>query len=316
MKILKIILCNLFILIILFFILEYSSANKWWGGEEQKYNFMRNYMNVIFHSIDVDTYFNKILNGENVGNTLTPSFRKDWNVNSKLKPIIFMGCSFTYGDGLSEEETISAKFAKLTNRPVFNRAGRGWGLDQYLYLSRRNDFYEKIPEPEYIIYVYISDHINRISRFKIEPISLDFKPKYKLKNDKLIEMKPKFYDRFLFVEEYQGLYNYKYNKIIENELIEKYFTEAQKEFKKHWPNSKLVILLFPIWHNKGPLDKSFIWNDLRKKGFIVIDLTKYTNYQTDFTSDKYLIDRWHPRAEVWDIFLPEVLNELKIKKKK
>ena len=319
MKITKIILLNIFIILIVFLSLEYYMACKWadkrcWGGV--KYNFIKDYKNILFHSMDVDTYFDKMLNGEHVENTFSPAFRQDWNVNSKLKPILFMGCSFTYGDNLPEEETISAKTAKLTGRPVYNRAGRGWGLDQYLYLSRRNDFYTKIPEPEYIIYIYMCDHINRISKFKIQPISYEFQPKYKLKNNKLVEMKPKFYDRFLFVQVFQYRYNYIIKKITENELIEKYFTEAQAEFKKHWPNSKLVILLFPIVHNKGPLDKSFIWNDLRKKGFIVIDLTKYTNYQTDFTSDEYLIDGWHPNAKVWDIFLPEVLNELNIKKKK
>ncbi len=308
MKLIGVIILNILIILTVFFSVEYYTACNWGG----KYNFIKNYKNILLHSMDVDTYFDKMLNGEVLGNAFSPSFRKDQNTNSKLKPILFMGCSFTYGDGLSEDETVSAKTAKLTGRPVYNRAGKGFGLDQYLYLSKRNDFYTKIPEPEYIIYVYIYDHVNRISKFKIHPLWLDFQPRYKLKNNKLVEMKPKFYDRFLFVEVFQYNYNYRTHKITENELVEKYFTEAQTEFKKHWPNSKLVILLYPLEHSKGPLDSSLIWNDLREKGFTVIDLTELENYKLDFNADEYVVDGYHPNGKIWDLILPKILKKLGI----
>ena len=242
----------------------------------------------------------------------TNKLRKPVGLKYKRKPILLMGCSFAYGYNLKENENLGYRLSELLKRPVYNRGGSGWGLDQYLYLSRRNDFYTKIPAPEYIIYIYMADHLNRISRFKLQPLCIEFKPKYKLKNDKLIEIKPKFYDRFFFVENYQFHYNYKKKVITENALIEKYFTEVQAEFKKHWPDAKLVILLYPICNDKGPLDNSFIWDDLRKKGFIVIDLTKLENYKLDFDTDEYSLDGFHPNSKIWDLILPKILKELGI----
>ena len=65
-----------------------------------------------------------------------------------------MGGSDTWGQELSENETISAQFANITKRPTYNRAGNGWGPAQLLYQLRNKKIYEQIIEPEYIIYTF------------------------------------------------------------------------------------------------------------------------------------------------------------------
>ena len=88
------------------------------------------YFNVILNTISVDKYYSCLYSKQFVPGAFTQEFRPDENVNSDKPPVLFMGCSFTWGDGLEKNETISSQFAKLIDRPTYNRAGMGWGLAQ------------------------------------------------------------------------------------------------------------------------------------------------------------------------------------------
>lgn len=76
---------------------------------------------------------------------------------------LFLGCSFTFGVGCSDMETIPARFA--ADAPVFrayNLAISGWGPAQTLLLFERGTPQRLVKEPEGVaFYLYIEDHLRR-----------------------------------------------------------------------------------------------------------------------------------------------------------
>lgn len=86
----------------------------------------------------------------------------------KTRAVLFFGCSFTYGDGVSDSETLPSQYANLdSNSTVFNYVLDGWGPQQSLQLlSLRNLSSETQTDTAIGIYVWIDDHLQRASLFK------------------------------------------------------------------------------------------------------------------------------------------------------
>ena len=314
MKIIKLIIINTLILLILSFIgTELFYIHKYQTQHYFKPEFkIENYYNLLFHPISTEDYFNRLYERKRLGNVTTPFFRNDYNVTSDKKPILFLGDSYTWGEELEEEETVSAQFAKLTKRPTFNRGGKGWGFSQLLYQLRDKKIYEQIPEPEYIIYTFISDHFYRIYKFKENPVTINFQPKYSLnKQNQLIEEKPHFWDSFLSISDFQYYYGYRFKSDNESNKIAKiYLLSAKEEFQKNWKNTKFVILKYPSGFDDRHLD-SPIFKELEQEGFIILDARKLVNI--DLLDKQYRAkDGWHPNAKAWEILLPELIKELNI----
>lgn len=304
----KIVLINILILFLILLIVllgfEFHYAKKWGVTS------FKQYWNIVTNTMSVDEYFDGLFKNGFVENAFTQHFREDMNVTSPSLPILLCGCSFTWGEGFEYNETVSYQLANLTGRPVYNRAGRGWGLSQFLYLTGRDEFYN-IPEPEYLIYIFIEEHRNRLDRFKASPAAIDFQPKYKVCGNRLVPEKPRFYDSLFSVADFKFHYNYKY-KLMKDETLKLYFAQAEKEIRKHWKNTKLVILVYPLGeeaeqeHNNRKL-----WIDLEKENnYIIIFADDLTN--VDLISVEYRIDGWHPTPDVWRIILPKLIEVLNI----
>lgn len=90
-------------------------------------------------------------------------FRPVENEKSKKAPIVLFGCSFTYGAELENNQTFSYKLAQKTGRPVYNRGLNGLGVQHMLFQLQDKSFYEIIPKPEYVVYVFMEGHIQRIT---------------------------------------------------------------------------------------------------------------------------------------------------------
>ena len=119
-------------------------------------SFYQTYISIIKSNIEINKKFFRPM----------PSSSQD-NNKEKL-PIILLGCSFTYGDNLSETETFSHVLSKYSNRNVYNLGLGGRSPRTMLYLMRENFQFtkEKLLNNnlnfEYIIYTYISDHKRRL----------------------------------------------------------------------------------------------------------------------------------------------------------
>lgn len=301
----KIVLINILILLIILLGVEFYYAKKW------GVNSFKQYWNIVTNTMSVDEYFTKLLNHEAVEKAFTQYFQDDINVTSKFRPIVLCGCSFTWGEALKYNETVSYQLADLTGRPVYNRAGRGWGVAQFLYLTSRDDFYNTVSEPEYLIYIYIEDHLNRIDKFKVTPAAINFQPKYKVSGNKLVPEKPHFYDTIFAVLDFQYEYNYR-NHIDSDETLKLYFEQAEQNIHEHWPDTKLVVLVYPMgmWERSDQKSRK-LWKELADNyNYTVIFAKDLTD--VDLTSEEYRVDGWHPNADAWKILLPKLIEVFNI----
>lgn len=181
----------------------------------------------------------------------------------------------------------------MTNRPVYDRAYSGWGIQHILYQLEREDFYREITPPEYIIYVIIK------------------------KNDVLILNKPK-YGIVQTSSVYTAFYNYYVDKIVATDknidqnfdLMKMHFVASKKLVDKRYPRTKFVILKYL---ERTPNDKylnSKRWKELEDKGFIVIDTLTLTGQ--DLSKRKYKLADGHPNEKAWDLVVPKLLKELNL----
>ncbi len=238
--------------------------------------------------------------------------RKPVGLNYKKKPILLTGCSFAYGYNLKENENLGYRLSKLLKRPVYNRAFEWyWGPAQMLYQSRREDFYKEVPEPDYVIYVFIIDHINRISASTLNPVSYIPPLRYIYKKGKLKRERCQWlYNLYMFraysiIRAKSVLTHFNYR------LLNEYFIETKQEFDKHWNNYKFIILLYDEseYSNYIMTDKMKT-DDLKKNGFIIISTKDLIGRYLDKPKDK-IEDKFHPSSYAWSLIAPKLADKIK-----
>lgn len=210
------------------------------------------------------------------------------------KPIIIFGCSYAEGRSikpLEYEEKFSYKLYQATNRPVYNRAFESQGLQYMLYQLEDENLYKELPEPEYIVYVYIKDHIRRLYR---ECCPWNKSLFYKERSGKLVRIEnPLVYTYPFALCRTLKKINYK-----NYSFLKKHFIYAKSLSDKHWPNAKWIILLYDEENTEN-------FKELEKYGFEIAPASNLT--QIDFLTDlKYRISEHdpHPTKEAWELLTP------------
>ena len=243
-----------------------------------------------------------------------PSSSQD-NKKEKL-PIILLGCSFTYGDNLSETETFSHVLSKYSNRDIYNLGLGGRSPRTMLYLMRENFQFtkEKLLNNnfnfEYIIYTYIPDHKRRLY-VNIVPSDV---PEYKI-----IKIDNKKYLKFvhlsfltktyIYKEIMELAYKYKkkYNQkdIFDTFVI--YMKEINKEIQSKFNiNNKSPKFVILVYIEDGTED----WNVLKQDNILIINIKKDLNIDID--EEKYTLFDGHPSKEAWQAIVPALVKELNL----
>jgi len=85
--------------------------------------------------------------------------------NKFQQHLFFLGCSYTFGEGVEDEETFSAQLAaELPDHRVVSMARSGASPFDWLYLWRSFNWTEVFPETRgRMVVVLIKDHISRLS---------------------------------------------------------------------------------------------------------------------------------------------------------
>lgn len=237
-------------------------------------------------------------------------------LNYKKKPIVIFGCSFAYGFELEEKDIFSSILSEYMQRPVYNRAFIGWGIQHMLKQVSDEEFYEKVPEPEYVIFLSIYDHFRRlyaITFFSGDMLKESFYLRYKVKDDYLIEIRHqnafyKFIKSLYIVQKFHHFYVN--NVIINGDKIErnfdfalKHYEQSIKEMKKHWKNTKYYVLFYDDFNN---LD--IFKSELEKMGYKTINIRKLT--EEDLYAPEYTIIDGHPSAKAWKLLTPLIAEEI------
>lgn len=245
-----------------------------------------------------------------------PSLRPVVKKGNKHSIILFSD-SYPYGTNLDENQTFSYKLAEATNSTVYNRSFPGWGAQQILYQLKTEDFYSRIKTSDYIIYTFIDDHLNRLNNYQwggywTNTVNLRLKEE----NGNLTEIKPLFKPFwFLFtVKELQCLSQSYLNSPSNYEKNFQLFSRIMKESlyltKKHYPNSKFVILMYSPCNYMTP-EKLNQFKELEKDGFIVIQTDEFVKENLRDGIYHFGNDG-HPTAKAWSVIVPALVKKLNL----
>lgn len=309
-KVVKIILINVLILIMTAIFLEIYSYNEYYQTFASIIE-VQNKVNERMGAPDIKLDY-KLLNKFDY-DRLKSIMKPTIYMNSKKRPLLLMGCSYTYGSGLNNDQLFSTKIAKLTNRTTYNRGIAAGGAQHIYYQLNRDDFYKEVPDAEYIIYTFIYDHISRLYKHQFTYFGQETNLRYEIKNGKFEEVKPRFIPMYSFytVRRIQAAME---EKAVENrEQSFNFFLTTMRESlklaKKHYKNVKFVILTFKDPSNEVLTEEEV--NSLKKEGFIVLDAEKLVGHE--LTSKEYRVeDGYHPSEKVWDEVTPKITRALNL----
>lgn len=315
-KIFILIAINFLIVIILFIIAEYKCYLVEYNRELQACKKINSEMH--YNQCRPKPYYTRMTSfQEDYCKIKKTEFRHPVGLNYKKKPILIFGCSYAYGLFLPENEIFSYKLSNLSKRPVYNRAHPSWSVQQMLYQLQQKDFYSEVKPPEYIIYVFISNHFQRLHLVVFEASDPEIYLRYKEKNGKLKEVKSTFriFENSYFIKFTQKI-------IVENNIMTEknqnrnfdfmklHFEEAKKIANTKYPGAKFVILKYMDEPNAWCL-KTSRWNELKREGFIVLDTDKLTG--EDLSNNKYKVwDEKHPNEKAWEIITPALIKKLNL----
>ena len=241
----------------------------------------------------------------------------------KKNPIVILGCSYTYGHGLKKEESFPYYLSEITERPVLNFSVCGSEI-----ISSYQNFYKYLDDnlhknlvknTDYIVYVYMFDHINRYMQIRVFYNNYNdiFEPKGLEKT--LIKI-PVF--KYVFA-------SYRLQKVFDkypkNEeaarIMKKIIILYFKKIEKYAPNSKKIIIIYDekiadknsvediIY--KHELMTSSIWKEIAKETDIKVLHTKEITgilFDKNYKLKEDIAD-WHPNAKAWQVFTPKFAEE-------
>lgn len=221
----------------------------------------------------------------------------------KKKPIVLFGCSFIEGTGLTNDETISHKLAEYSDRTIINRGLSSSGITHMYWQLNQNKIISIFPsDTEYFIYNFIDDHLNRLYSTRSGILDSRLLPKYKIKNGKLVEIKPivflhKFFTSYIIEEIVTKIKRKDINGT--KKLTTELFNESYKIIKNKFPNAKFVLLVMD-----NDIDMKF-FSDL-DKNIIIVRVPVYEDKKY------YIEDNIHPSALYWDEVVPYISKELNL----
>lgn len=299
MKKFCIIITNIIILIIVFIIVDYctfSITKKQYGLDV---TYLKNMTKKIAVSDEYDT-----------ASLYSMNFRPTYNEeNVGYKSIIFTGCSFTYGVGLEEHQTISYKTSKLLKNPVYNMGLVSRAINTTIAMIEYGVFDSRVSvPPKTVLYNYADFHLKRLVMPNVFWEGNEFL--YRINNGGLERKRPPFIiSRFLiFCLIRENLYEFfvehsKNYRTYMKKLLKVHFLEMKKLLNEKYGDFKFIILVY----EKSPIFEEMA-SDMEKEGFII--LRAYEDFGIDTTEKTYRLSDWHPNETAWDIIVPQLVKHL------
>ena len=241
-------------------------------------------------------------------------FRKPIGLEYKNKPILVFGGSFAWGFGLKENENFAAHLSSLTQRPVYNRSYEmWWGPQNMLYQAQREDFYKEVPEPQYVIYIFIEEHYLRAATksyglFSSYPyLHYNLDEKNNIKREKNL-----FWQNFITYRQFSFDKAIRMDWLEKEKLFNQIFIETKKEFDKHWNNYKFIILIY----EENELSKEKLndrhFDTLIDNGFIIISVYDLVGRFMN-EKDDLIYDKCHPSSKAWNTITTALVKDLENK---
>ncbi len=306
----KIIVCNLILFILALFLLEFVSMILYCKKIRIRFQ-MQNSKDLI-----QKIKYTKARNYST--DDFLHLFTKTMPKNPTKRPILVIGCSYVHGSGLEEEQTFSYKLFQKTNREVYKRGIPGGGIQLALHQFETGEIQKDVSDAEYIIYIYVDYHLQRLYDYQLDYVETLVNQRYKLKDNKLVKInQPKFpfyYSLFSVKTIQQAIEEIKTDKEIENySLFNAVMEKLMKEAKNSYKDTKFIILLYPsggIMFEDTPIMPQSEIENLKKMGFIVINAENLTT--KPIRREEYRIDDHdHPNEQAWDAVIDNFVKTVK-----
>lgn len=238
------------------------------------------------------------------------------------RPIVLLGCSYTAGFLLEENETFTANLNTYTGRSIYNYALGGGSMALVLRQLQSEDFLKNLPKnPEYFIYTYIIDHNKRC--YERAPgwendILLEL---YEVDGKNNLRKVPcgKVCTFFCSTATYR-LWRMTLGQMVAKSgdfsLPDAIISEISNILKKEFPNSKFAIIVYDDNTDTIhlPLDyEEKMMCEIAQKNGIKILFTKNMAAGKDILDGKYRAsDDVHPSGEAWKKLTPDIAKALNL----
>ncbi len=326
-KIINILIFNIILLSVFLFLLDLIIKNHD-AKDINKINYNRS--NIIISDINPDEIeyfpknFNQIEWTEKKFMEYCGEERFDINVDYSGRPIVFLGCSYIYGHGIKFEESFPYRVSEISHKPVYSFATCGSDLvDTLIFLRDAHyEYFDRIKNAEYVIYLYMYDHINRYIDHSDRYYEYAFNPN---KIEKFLIKISVF--RSLLARLRLIKLNSEFPKTdFAISMLKNIFVNCIHEIREYMPDSKIIFIVYDekvalynvdyyfVRNNQIRFDKdimhSNIWNELSQEEGITIVYTKDIIGKTldkDYKLKEDFAD-WHPNTRIWKEFTPEFVN--------
>ena len=256
---------------------------------------------VLYH------YWKKVLDShmtlDSRGRRITPD-------NPAGQEIIFIGCSFTEGALLSDQETLPYRIGELSGRKVLNLGVSGYGIHQFQRMLELNEPWDRqVPrgDPAHIIYLGMAGHVSRIVNSGL--------PAYELKagrsvfvNKKTTEqnsmfdfIKNGFRQNFLGILLLARLSNQK-PSMQDIQLYTASISQCADMLKKKYPNSRFSVLFHDSLQDAS---EETVLQILEKQHIPVIRVSSLLKKPLSDPIYKIPYDG-HPSAQCWKEAAPKL----------
>lgn len=233
-------------------------------------------------------------------------YRKPCGLQYKKPPVLIYGCSFAYGGLLNENEHVGYLLSEYTKRPVYNFGMGGKGPWHALYLLQ-NQTLELSKKPEYLLYIFIDDHIRRM--YMTCGVIDDFNFfSYEKNGDNIVlkEQKFKYLKNCLTYKYFEKKFYYKFFPKDKKFKLLKFFLQQMKDTaEKKYPGIKFVFIIYDVIDDFDfNIDDKMI-KQIKDMGIDVIRLSEVIE---DFYNPKYSEESKHPTADAWKNLVPEIVK--------
>ncbi|GAB3167990.1 hypothetical protein GCM10027291_15850 [Telluribacter humicola] len=229
------------------------------------------------------------------------------------KHALFFGGSFTYGDGVSDYETLPSQFHK--QMPIYQTYNFGFLAYSPLHMLARLKHEDLTLLTSYkkgfAAYIYINDHIDRtipatrwIDMTKGKFPDLD---EESVTTNGVFSENSRLYSTFIrwFRTTYiHHIFRVDFPKKHTSEhfqLIVDVIRQSKQEYQKQFGKNDFYVIIFP-----GNPIKSEMKQMLQKAGLVVLDYSKL------FDLDKYLLpfDNTHPNARAYQLVAAQLAKDI------
>lgn len=299
MKKFWVIFFNIFLILVLFFVSDFAIFSFY----KKQYKLPVSYFDNMTKKIAVSDALDK-------ESLLLINSRVALNEqNIDYPSILFIGCSFIYGYGLEEYQTISYKTSKLLKNPVYNLGLPSKAINTTIATIRNGmfDLKVKVP-PKTVLYNYADFHLKRLVMPNVFFEGNEFL--YRLNNGNLERKRPPFViSRFpLLCVLREQLYRYlvtnnKHYKDYLKKLLKAHFIEMRKLLNEKYGDFKFIILVY----KKSPIFEEIAF-DMEKEGFIILRV--FEDFGIDPNLRIFRLPDGHPSERAWDEIVPKLVPYL------